>query len=293
MAPRLAHACAREAEAADRGATELGDEEQDLADRPSGCVFPMLSPILPRPNEPPMAFCVHEAGHAVAQWYVGVPFQEARVGREAEQAPGLEGPLLTDGLVTGCDPVPPRRDWLALAEAGDATALTRGRMAAEMEMFCAYAGACAEGRYPNPQVWRTADAERPQRTRLPPDVILYGGGGERDLACIAADAADWPEGVGMAARARRLAHAFVGGRVASGAITAVARRLKRQRVVTWSEVASIAGEHFGRPGPARDDWMGHWPPLAMAARAGFLPAERKRDQPRSRRGGTTDAAATR
>ncbi len=82
----------------------------------------------------------------------------------------------------------------------------------------------------------------------------------------------------MAARARRLVRAFVGGRVAWGAITAVARRLKRQRVLAWSEVASIAGEHFGRPGPARDDWMAHWPPLALAARAGFLPPERKQDQ---------------
>ena len=158
-----------------------------------------------------------------------------------------------------------------MAEAGDAAALARGRLAAEMEMFCVYAGACAEGRYPtSPACW-TAGAERRRRTRPDPDAILHGGGGESDFARIAAIVADWPEGVGMAARARRLVDAFVRGRVAWGAITAVARRLQQQWVLAWSEVASIAGEHFGRPGPARDEWAAHWPPLASAARAGFLP----------------------
>jgi hypothetical protein len=78
----------------------------------------------------------------------------------------------------------------------------------------------------------------------------------------------------MGARARRLVDAFVRGRVAWGAIMAVARRLRQQRVLTWSEVASIVGGHFGRPGPAREDWAAHWPPLALAARAGFLPPAR-------------------
>ena len=97
-------------------------------------------------------------------------------------------------------------------------------------------------------------------------------------APVETDVADWPEGVEVAARARRLIHAFIGGRVAWRAITAVARRLRHQRALTWSAVASIASERFGRPGPVRDDWMAHWPPLTLAARAGFLPPERKQDQ---------------
>ena len=255
-----AHDSAREAEATGRDATELGDEMQDLEQGPSDSASPVPPPAGRGTDTPPMEDCVHEAGHAVAHWYVGVPFREVRIGPEDGQAHGLAWPLMAAGVVTGFEPVPPRRDWLALAEAGDATALARGRMATEMEVLCAYAGAFAQARYPTSWVCRTAGARRRRRTRLDPGVILFGGGGEGDLARIAADAADWPEGVGMAARARRLAQAFVRGRKAWGAITAVARRLRQQRVLAWSEAASIAGEHFRRPGPARDDWVGHWPP---------------------------------
>ncbi len=272
---RLAHEAARGAEAADGDTTGLG-HEGDLADDPSGYSFPMPPPpVGRRADKPPMEWCVHEAGHAVAHWYVGVPFEEMRIGPEPGPAHGLEGPLMAGGVVTGFEWVPPRRDWLALAEAGDAAALDSGRMATEMEMFCAYAGPFAQARHPTSWVCRTAGAPRRRRTRLDLDVILYGGGGEGDWALVETDAADWPEGVVMAAGARRLVHAFVGGRAAWGAITAVARLLQRQRVLTWSEVASIAGEHFGRPGPARDDWTAHWPPLAFAARAGFLPPKRR------------------
>ena len=271
---QLVHESAREAGAADHDAAGLGDGEQDLADDPRDTPFPMPWPVGREDIEPPMELCVHEAGHAVAQWYIGVPFREARIVLEAGQAHGLEGPPMAGGVVIGFEPVPPRRDWLALAEAGDATARARGRMAAEMQMFCACAGAIAEGRYPTSLACWTAVAQRQGRTWLDPDVILYGGGGESDLAHIVAIVADWPEGVGMAARARRLVHAFVRGRVAWGAIMAVARRLRQQWVLTWSEVASIAREHFGRPGPARDDWVAHWPPSTLAARAGFLPPER-------------------
>ncbi len=269
---QLAQEAAREAGAADRNAT--GHEKRALADDPSDNPLPMPWSVGREAIEPPMELCVHEAGHAVALWYVGVPFHEARIVLEAGQAHGLEGPPMARGVVIGFEGVPPRRDWLALAEAGDATALARGRMAAETVMFCAYAGALAEGRYPTALAWWTAGAQRQGRTWLDPDVILYGGGGESDLAHIVAIVADWPEGVGMAARARRLIHAFVRGRIAWGAIIAVARRLRQQWVLTWSEVASIAGEHFGRPGPARDDWIAHWPPSTLAARAGFLPPAR-------------------
>ena len=271
---RLARELARGAEAADHDTADLGDEKQDLADGPPDSLPPMPPPVGRGADKPLMEVCVHEAGHAVAHWYVGVPFQEARIGLEVEQADGPEGPLTVEGLVTGFEQAAPRRDWLALAEAGDATALARGRMATEMEMFCAYAGAFAEGRYATSWVCWTAGARRRRRTRLDPDAILYVGGGQGDWALIETNAADWPEGVAMAARARRLVHAFVRGRVAWGAIMAVARRLRQQRVLTWSDVASIAGEHFGRAGPARDDWAAHWPPLALAARAGFLPLGR-------------------
>ena len=268
---QLARELARGAEAADRDVRGLGGKEDLAGDLPDVPV-PTLWPLRRRADEPEMGLCVHEAGHAVAHWYVGVPFREVRVGLEIEQTD--DGPLPVEGVVAGFEPAPPRRDWLALAEAGDATALARGRMAAEMEMFCAYAGALAEGRYATSCVWRIAGAPRRRRTRLDPDAILHLGGGQGDWDLIETDAAGWPEGVGMGASARRLVDAFVRGRVAWGAITAVARRLRRQRVLAWSEVASIAGVHFDRPGPARDDWAAHWPPLASAVRAGFLPPGR-------------------
>src|SRR5215218_3109094 len=114
-------------------------------------------------DTPPMEACIHEAGHAVAQWYVGVPFQEVRIGPEPGQPHGLAWPLMAGGVVPGFAGAPPRRDWLALAEAGDATALERGRMAAEMEMFCAYAGPFAQAQYPTSWVCRTDGAPRRRR----------------------------------------------------------------------------------------------------------------------------------
>jgi len=157
---QLARESAREAKATGHDATELGDAKQDLEDGPSDSVFPMPSPVGRMADKPPVRFCVHEAGHAVAHWYVGVPFREARIGPEPGQAHGLAWPLMAAGVVTGFEPVPPRRDWLARAEAGDATALARGRMATEMEMFCAYAGAGAEGQYVTSRICWTADAPR-------------------------------------------------------------------------------------------------------------------------------------
>ena len=215
-----------------------------------------------------MDVCVHEAGHALAHWYVGVPFAEVHV------YPGAEPPLDPGGVVmpaavTGFALAPPRRDWLALAAAGDATALARGRAVTEMEMFCAYAGPFAQARQPH---WCTdrRPGEPPVRRarRLDVDIILFGGGGGAgDWSLVETDAADWPEeGIAMAACAYRLAGAFVRGGAAWGAIREVARRVSEERRLTWDEVAAIASGHFGRSSPSPEDWMPKWPPLAAAVR---------------------------
>lgn len=169
---------------------------------------------------------------------------------------------------------PRRQDWLALATAGDATALDRGRMATEMEMFCAYAGPFAQARHVQSYLLRPpGGVPVHRRIRLDPDTILFGNGGECDWALIDTDIIDWPEGVAMAITARRLVGAFVRGSAAWGAVLEVAQRLQRDEELTWDEVGAIASTHFGRPGPERDAWMPHWSPMASAVRAGFLPPE--------------------
>jgi hypothetical protein len=224
-----------------------------------------------------MDVCVHEAGHALALWYLSVLFAEVRVCARMEPSldPGDVPVPAAEGAVTGFDLVPPRRDWLALASAGDAEALARGRAATEMEMFAAYAGPCAQGRYRQWWVVRRAGEPPVRRSgRLCADTILYGGGGWGDWSLIETDVADWPEeGVAMAARARRLAEAFVRGRAAWGAIRETARRLSAELRLGWDDVAAIAARHFGRPPPVRDDWLAHWPPLALTVRGGFLPPQ--------------------
>ncbi len=221
-----------------------------------------------------MDTCIHEAGHAVAHWYVGVPFGEIRVCSRREPPFNPEdGPIaMTAGAVSGFALVPPRRDWLARAAAGDAEALARGRAATEMEMFCAYAGPLADAGHTRRYILRRP-GEQPIRRywRLDAESILHGGGGEGDWALIETDIADWPEGIAMAARARRLAQAFVRGRAAWDAIQELARTVSLELRLGWAEVDAIVRRHFGRPSPGPTDWMLHWPPLAMAVRAGSLP----------------------
>jgi hypothetical protein len=246
----------------------------------------------------PMWMCIHEAGHALARWYVGLPFREVSIDLGSQQPPDSSG-LLRVATVTGFDFVPPRRTWFALAAAGDAEALVRGRVATEMEMFAAYAGPCAQARYPMRYKDRPTGGAAVQRSRrLDVDILLHaGGGGEADWSLIEADAADWPEGIAMAARARRLADAFVRGRAAWGAIGEVARRLSAELRLGWDDVDAAAARRFGRRSPGRNDWMPHWPPLALAVRGGFLPpgpgeAPVIRCAPRSERGrGRTRADA--
>jgi hypothetical protein len=220
-----------------------------------------------------MWMCIHEAGHAMGRWYAGLPFETVFAGGPDEGRP-VSGGMRMAAAVTGFDLVAPRADWVALAERGDPGALARGRMEAEMELFAAYAGPFAEARYPRSYRIRIA-GEPPIRRRERRDVnmILHAGGGEEDWSLIAMDAADWPDGIAMAARARRLADAFVRGRVAWGAIREVARLLTVGLRLGWDDVEAVAGRHFGRPSPACRDWMAHWPPLALAVRGGFLPPE--------------------
>jgi hypothetical protein len=247
----------------------IADGQEELDSITGAAAF--LKPERPR-NRFGMDYCVHEAGHALAHWYVGVPFSEVSVGPAGEAAVSPDSAFVADAMLTGFDLVPQRRNWLALAESGDASALARGRIATEMEMFCAYAGPFAQARYP--QTYRVQrEGERPIRrsSRLDVGTILYFGGGEADWSLIETDIADWPEGVAMAARACRLADAFVRGRLPWAAITEVARCLSVDLRLTWGEVAAIAERHLGRPAPQRDDWLPHWPPLTAAVRGGFLP----------------------
>jgi hypothetical protein len=216
-----------------------------------------------------MEECLHEAGHAVAHWYVGVPFEQVSVGIKS-----LPNGMLSVGSVSGFTYVPPRKDWLALAEAGDTTALDCGRKATEMEMFCAYAGPVAQARHVHSYSFGPqGEASVRRRERLDVDTIFFGGGGDCDWNLIETDISDWPEGVAMAATARLLACAFVRGRAAWGAILELAHRLRCDEILTWDEVGVIASMHFGRPGPERDVWMPHWAPMAAVVRAGFLPPE--------------------
>jgi hypothetical protein len=219
-----------------------------------------------------MAVCIHEAGHALARWYVGLPFQEVSIDLGSQQPPDSSG-LPRAAAVMGFDFVPPRRTWIGLAAAGDTEALVRGRAATEMEMFAAYAGPFAEARCRvRYKVRREGGAVLHRRRRVDVDSLLHAGGGEADWSLIEADAADWPDGIAMAARARRLADAFVRGRAAWGAIREVARLLTVGLRLGWDDVEAVAGRHFGRrPSPGCRDWLAHWPPLALAVRGGFLP----------------------
>ena len=203
-----------------------------------------------------MEICIHEAGHALARWYVGLPFEQVHTFPALGSA----------AAVTGFDFIPRRQEWLALAAAGDPTALVRGRALTELEMFCTYAGPFAQARQRH---WCTV---RQRSWRCDVQSILFGGGGEGDWSLVESNAADWPEeGIAMAARACRLTAAFVRSDAAWRAIRAVARRLSVARGLTWDEVSAIASGHFGRPAPALEDWLPKWPPLASAVRGGYLP----------------------
>ena len=139
-------------------------------------------------------------------------------------------------------------------------------------MLCAYAGPFAHARYIYSDILRKP-GQPPVRQRrvLDVDTILHAGGGEGDWWLIETDAADWPEGVAMAALSRRLAAALVRSDRAWGTIKEVAQQLRTGKRLWWDEVAAIAERHFGRPGVAREDWAPHWPPLAVAVRGGYLP----------------------
>jgi hypothetical protein len=171
---------------------------------------PVPSPVRHRNTKARMDACLHEAGHAVAHWYIGIPFEQVSVG--IRSLPGSGG-MLSAGSVSGFTFVPQREEWLALAAAGDAprrwTAAAwprRWRCSAPM------LGPSPRHAMSNPTCsghraeCRSGDAHASIPT--PPSL---DGGGDCDWALIETDIADWPEGVAMAITARRLARAFVRG----------------------------------------------------------------------------------
>ena len=195
--------------------------------------------------------CHHEAGHAVARWWLGHLSDEAVVltideVRAGITIPGRRGQQQhAEGAVNGYDLVEPGMRGQELAFRTEANLV---------EML---AGPCAEARY--------------RRQSL--SWCLFEGGAV-DLAEMARlrreGFGDGPEGEQAVARAEGIALSLVRSRKGWAAIQAVAGILLDRGRINGGDVDALCSAAYGTP-YAYDRWAGAWSPTLAQIRSGYLP----------------------
>ena len=197
--------------------------------------------------------CHHEAGHAVARWWLGHLSDEAVVLTVAEVRAGVTIPgrrgrqQHAEGAVNGYDLVEPSMQGRELAFRTEASFV---------EML---AGPCAEARY--------------RRQSL--SLCLFEGGA-RDLAEMARlrrdGFGDGQEGEQASARAVGIALSLVRSPMGWAAVQAIAAALLDRGRIDGGDVDALCSVAYGTP-YAYDRWAEAWPPTPAQVRAGFLPAQ--------------------
>ena len=217
--------------------------------------------------------CHHEAGHAVARWWLGfhtddvavLTVDEVRGGAMLPDRRGREHRC--EGLANGYDiHFPHAREQVCGSwDSADHRAsfiLSAGRRA-DMALVELYAGGYAEARF----LRRSAFA-----------CFLSGGGGDVDQAReIAADWFDTQADQQAAhARAETIARAFVRSPKGWAAIKAVAGALLGRGRIDGDEVDALCSAAYGAPF-AYDRWAEIWPPTAEQIRSGHLPFRERKE----------------
>lgn len=215
--------------------------------------------------------CHHEAGHAVARWWLGfrsddatvLSLEQVRSGAGIEDREGEEH-LDAEGMVNG----PPiafvlgrtqldgldgaERDWME----------RQGVRRVDMALVASAAGVHAEA------VYR-------QRSLL----AVFLAGGSADHADAQAIAASWHESVderhAAVTRADRIARDLMRSYKGLCAVRLVAHALHARGRVEGNEIDALCASAYGTSF-AYDRWSKTWPPTAKQIETGFLPIKPER-----------------
>ncbi len=214
--------------------------------------------------------CHHEAGHAVARWWLGfhsddvavLTLDEVRAGEMLADRRGRE--YRCEGLLNGYDiSIPLARETLSGRVEPDRTWFARQvERRTEMALVELYAGFWAEARY-----------------RRRSSLICVLGGGSQDLAQAREVAAAWfdTEEACSAAHSRteRIARALARSPKAWAAVQAIAAALFDCGRIDGDEVDALSSAAYGGS-LDYDRWAEAWPPTPAQIRAGFLPVREAR-----------------
>ncbi len=209
--------------------------------------------------------CYHEAGHAVAVWWMGYHSDRAVVLTPAEVGAGVtiagrrgrthhgEGAVIGYDIAEKSSYKTARR----VAEAGDDELWRCCDTRARMAMVMSYAGPIAEARFRQMRIeW------------------CFYEGGMVDLDEADRVAAEWfadgPAAIAASEQCERVARALVRSRKGWAAISAVAVALQERGEVDGSRIAALCAASYGAA-PKLDAWALRWPPTAEEIRSGYLP----------------------
>ena len=216
--------------------------------------------------------CHHEAGHAVARWWLGfhsddvvvLTIDEAQAGVVVVDRKGNSHRC--EGHAGGYDiHMPMMRERLTVMPADDPYRddfTARAARRTEMALVELYAGAYAEARY----------------TRRPA-LACFLAGGDGDLDAARRIAAEWFETEDDAKAARHraddIARALMRSPKGWAATRAVAAALLDRGRITGRDVEALCDAAYGGS-LEYDRWDTAWPPTPAQIRSGFLPVREAR-----------------
>ena len=213
--------------------------------------------------------CHHEAGHALARWWLGFYTDRAVVLSVEEVL--ARTPIvnrrgvgsLCEGMIDGHDiHFPFARESLdGMGKDRDRYEAQAGRRV-EMALVELYAGAYAEARH---RKWSSLAC------------FLAGGAGDLDSARRISDEWFVSEADKTAAnrRAERYAAALVRSPKGAAAIRAMADALHEHGEIDGDAIEAHCRAAYGAE-PQHDAWADHWPPTLEQIRHGFIPPPRRR-----------------
>ncbi len=200
--------------------------------------------------------CHHEAGHAVARWWLGHLADQAVVltmdeVRAGVTIPGRRGrEQQSEGSVVGYDLVEPHMRGQERAFRTEANFVEQ------------LAGSYAEACY---------------RRRSVSLCLFEGGAGDlAELARLRIETfGDDPEGQRAVMRADSISRTLVRSPMGAAAVRVVADTLLARGRINFLQIDALCSAAYGAPF-AYDRWSGAWPPTPAQVRDGYLPpAERE------------------
>lgn len=210
--------------------------------------------------------CYHEAGHALARWWLGFSTDNVVV-LSVEQVLARAGILDRRGCLRfGCEGLVNGYEIIVFGERKDlaegydderrAWLVRQCEARAEMEIMSCYIGPYAEARFTKCGA-----------------LGCFLGGGEGDLADVQRIIEAWFDGdpdKTVRVRADGIARSLVRSEKGWKAITVMAEALHRKGEIDGDEIDAICSEAYGQP-LEYGAWLNSWPPTPKQIRDGYIP----------------------